>query len=156
MNINGQYGAGVQRLMVTCGIDRKAAQKLHDAYWKLNWAVKKVESEQVTKEIDGQLWLKNPINGFWYSLRYMKDRVSTTIQGTASYVFDRWLQFILDRRPILIGDFHDEWITQIKEGYEEECTKLVRWAIDKLNDEVKLNKELDISIQYGKRYSEIH
>ena len=156
MNINGQYGAGVQRLMVTCGIDRKAAQKLHDAYWRMNWAIKKVESDQVTKEVDGQLWLKNPINGFWYSLRYLKDRVSTLVQGTASYVFDQWVKNIVSVRPQINLTMHDEIAVTIKEGFEDKCEELMRWAIKKVNEEIKMNRELDISVQFAKKYSGVH
>ena len=151
-----QYGAGVQRLMVTCGIDRKAAQKLHDAYWRMNWAIKKVESDQVTKEVDGQLWLKNPINGFWYSLRYLKDRVSTLVQGTASYVFDQWVKNIVSVRPQINLTMHDEIAVTIKEGFEDKCEELMRWAIKKVNEEIKMNRELDISVQFAKKYSGVH
>jgi hypothetical protein len=151
-----QYGAGIPRLMITCGIDRKAATALYDAYWKLNWAVKKVASEQVIKTVNQQMWLKNPINGFYYSLRNQKDVFSTLVQGTASYVFDIWVQYILEKRPQLTGQFHDEIILCIKEVFEKECEELVRTAIKKLNETIKLNRELDISAQFGKNYGMIH
>jgi len=151
-----QYGAGVPRLMLTCNIDRKAATKLFNAYWELNWAVKKVASVQTTKTIDEQMWLRNPINGFYYSLRFEKDIFSTLVQGTASYVFDMWVKNILDKRPQLTGQFHDEIILCIKEGFEEQCRELITYAINKLNSDIKLNRELGISIQFDKSYGKIH
>ena len=151
-----QYGAGVSRLMITCAIDRRAATKLYDAYWELNWAVKKVASVQVVKTVGDQMWLKNPINGFYYSLREMKDVFSTLVQGTASYVFDMWVKYILEKRPQLTGQFHDEIILCIKEGFEEECRELVTYAINKLNETIKLNRELGIDIQFNKSYGKIH
>lgn len=151
-----QYGAGVARLMITCGINREAATRLYEAYWELNWAVKKVASEQKIKEIDGQMWLKNPINGFYYSLRMMKDVFSTLVQGTASYVFDMWVKYILEKRPQLTASFHDEIILCIKEGFEEQCTKLITEAINKTNEILKLNRELGVDIQYGHNYGLIH
>lgn len=151
-----QYGAGPPRLMLTCNIDLKAATALHSAYWKLNWAIKKVAEMQTYKSVDNQMWLFNPVSEFWYSLRYVKDVFSTLVQGTASYVFDLWVFNILEERPQLTGQFHDEVCLEIAEGAEEKCKELVMRAIDKTNKQVKLNRKLDVSIQFGKRYSDIH
>lgn len=151
-----QYGAGAARLVLTCDISLGQARTLHAAYWKLNWAIKKVADDQVYKTVNDQMWLFNPISKFWYSLRNVKDIFSTLVQGTASYVFDLWVRNIIEERPQLTGQFHDEIILEINEGAEEKCTALVRRAIDKLNKEINLNRELDISIQYNKRYSGIH
>lgn len=142
--------------MLTCNIDQTAAKKLFDAYWKLNWAIKKIAEDQTVKTINDQMWLFNPISGFWYSLRFTKDIFSTLVQGTASYLFDMWLKYVLEKRPQLTATFHDEFVIQIKDGFQEECTRLVNYAIDKLNEDVKLNKLLEVNTQFGKRYSEIH
>ncbi len=151
-----QYGAGPPRLVLTCGISLEKARQLHEAYWKLNWAIKEVADEQVTKVLDDQMWLLNPINGFWYSLRTQKDVFSTLVQGTAAYVFDLWVEEILKQREQITAQFHDEVVLEITEGYEEECSKMIRNAIDIVNSKLPLNRELDVSIQFGKRYSEIH
>lgn len=152
----GQYGAGVSRLAITCACDEETARRVHETYWKRNWAIKAVADEQEVKQIDGQMWLKNPVNGFWYSLRTKKDVFSTLVQGTAAYCFDIWLRFVLSRRPQVTGQFHDEFILTIRKGHREEATRLLRWAIDETNKFLKLNRELDIDIQFGLRYSEIH
>lgn len=151
-----QYGAGAPRLVLTCSISLEQAQILHKAYWKLNWAIKEVASEQTVKRVDNQMWLYNPVSGFWYSLRFMKDVFSTLVQGTASYVFDMWVKKFLSKREQLTAQFHDEVVLCIKEGFEKECESLLRGAVKELNEELKLNRELDISVQFGKRYGEIH
>jgi len=151
-----QYGAGVGRLMVTGGIDRTAAQKLFDAYWRLNWSVKKVAEDQIVKTINDQMWLYNPVSKLWYSLRYDKDRFSTLVQGTASYVFDLWIKYVLEQREQITSTFHDEGVWHLKEGHREEFTQIIENAIKKVNEEVKLNRELEVDIQYGKIYSQIH
>lgn len=151
-----QYGAGIARLMITCSIDRAAAARLHAAYWELNWAVKKVASVQVVKTVNDQMWLKNPINGFYYSLREMKDVFSTLVQGTASYVFDMWVQNILEVRPQLTAQFHDEIVLCITEGSEDKASALIDASIQKLNQRLNLNRELGVGTQFSKRYSEIH
>ena len=122
----------------------------------MNWAVKKTASVQIVKTIREQMWLKNPINGFYYSLRQMKDVFSTLVQGTASYVFDLWVKFILEKRKQLTAQFHDEIVLCIKQGFEKQCEELVRSAIVKLNETVKLNRELGIDVQFGLTYGDIH
>jgi DNA polymerase I-like protein with 3'-5' exonuclease and polymerase domains len=155
-NYSCQYGAGVKKLAKTAGISIEKARMVWETYWKKNWAIKKVASLQKFKTIGDQMWLFNPISKLWYSLRFEKDIFSTLVQGTASYVFDLWLGYILEEREQLTGQFHDEWIILVREGHRDDCDKLIRRAIDRTNEELKLNRELDISIQYGKRYSEIH
>ena len=58
----------------------------------------------------------------------------------------------------LIGQFHDEFILRTKDTQEEKdkAENSIRKAIKQLNNELKLNRELDVSIQIGKRYSQIH
>lgn len=122
----------------------------------MNWAIKEVASQQIYKTVNDQMWLFNPISKFWYSLRYVKDIFSTLVQGTASYVFDMWVKNIVEERPQLTGSFHDEIVLSIKNGSQEKCTSFLRKAINKTNEQLKLNRELDISVQFGHRYSEIH
>lgn len=102
------------------------------------------------------MWLLNPINGFFYSLRYEKDIFSTLVQGSASYIFDLWVKYIRSKRPQLTAQFHDEIVLEVRQGYREKCEALLRWAIDKVNDQLKLNRSLDIDIQWGSNYSAIH
>lgn len=154
--LHGQYGAGVSRLAITCGCDQETARKVHETYWKRNWAIRAVAKAQTVKSIDGQMWLKNPVNGFWYSLRTEKDIFSTLVQGTAAYVFDRYLAEVLSRRPQLTGQFHDEFIIDVKKGHREEIVEFLNECIEEVNSSLKLNRELGISIQFGDTYAEIH
>lgn len=151
-----QYGAGIPRLEITCGIDRKAAARLHKAYWDRNWAIKAVAEEQTIKDIDGQMWLYNPVSGFWYSLRYEKDIFSTLVQGTAAFVFDLYLKRVLSRRPQVTGQFHDEFILEVKKGHREEVEVFLTECIEEVNDLLRLNRSLGIGIQFGDNYAEIH
>ena len=151
-----QYGAGPARLALTADIPLQKAEQVWKTYWEKNWAIKKVAEEQIVKTIGGQMWLYNPISHLWYSLRYEKDRFSTLIQGTASYVFDEWVRLFRLKRPQLTGQFHDEVVLQVKKGFRVQAEKLLRDAIAELNSVLKLNRELGIDVQFGSRYSEIH
>lgn len=151
-----QYGAMPPRLALTAHISLAKAKQVWEIYWKKNWAIKKAAEDQLVKKIDGEMWLLNPVNGFYYSLKYDKDRFSTLVQGTASYVFDEWIREFRTIRPQLTAQFHDEVVLQIKQGHREQCTKLLRTSIDKLNNRLKLNRLLDIDVQFGQNYAEIH
>lgn len=49
-----------------------------------------------------------------------------------------------------------EIILTVKKGNREQCEKLLRDAIKATNEELKLNRELDIDVQFGDNYAEIH
>lgn len=151
-----QYGAGPPRLALTADISLEKARQVWETYWKKNWAIKKVAEEQIVKTISGQMWLYNPISHLWYSLRYEKDRFSTLIQGTASFVFDEWVKIFRSKRAQLTAQFHDEVVLQVKKGNREKATALLKNAIEELNNNLKLNRELGIDVQFGERYSSIH
>jgi DNA polymerase I-like protein with 3'-5' exonuclease and polymerase domains len=55
-----------------------------------------------------------------------------------------------------LGQFHDESINQVRKGSEQEHSSILQWAIGKVNQELKLNVDLGIDVQYGTTYSEIH
>lgn len=153
-----QYGAGPPRLALTSDISLDEAKKVHKAYWDKNWAIKKVSEDQRVRKIGNMMWLQNPISGFWYSLRYEKDIFSTLVQGSASYVFDLWVFDFTSTRRQLTAQFHDECVLCIpkRKGVREKCETLLRVSIKTINEQLKLNRELDIDVQFGDRYSDIH
>lgn len=140
----------------TCGVSLDKAKEIFNGYWKLNWSIKEVSSKQKIIKLDGEMWLYNPINGFYYSLRKKNDIFSTLIQGTASYVFDLWLEYIIKEREQITGQFHDEGIWCVKDENTDRMKELCFRALDNVNQELKLNKELLCSVQIGDRYSDIH
>lgn len=162
-NYAAQYGSGVNTIARTAQVDLKTAKKLHAGYWKLNWSIKKIAERMVVKTLpDGSMWQKNPVNGFWYSLRTDKDKFSTLIQGLGSYILDIWLYNVFkigkkrDLKVTLLGQFHDEIILEVPIGQEEEYRALVKDAIGCVNRQLKLNRDLDCDVQFGSNYSEIH
>jgi len=155
-NYSCQYLAGPETISRNTGMPLKDAQTLHKAYWERNWAIKAAAEAFEVKIIDGQSWLLNPISKFWYSLRAEKDKFSTGVQGLASYCFDTWVKYILEQRRNLVASFHDEVVLCLKIGNRDKCISVLQKAIDLTNAELKLNRKLDISIDFGKSYSEIH
>jgi DNA polymerase I-like protein with 3'-5' exonuclease and polymerase domains len=156
VNYSAIYGVGPPKLSRELGIPEPSAKKLLEAYWKRNWSIRKLAEDQRIRTIKGQMWLFNPVSKFWYSLRYTKDIFSTLNQGTGVFAFDTWISFILAERKQLTAQFHDEVVLEIKKGFREQATDLLRTAIQKTNDKLKLNIQLNISLAFGETYGQIH
>jgi hypothetical protein len=150
------YGAGGATVARGAGISKSEGDALVDTYWRRNWAVNAVAEEQRVRSVKGQKWLFNPVSRLWYSLRHEKDRFSTLNQGTGVYCFDTWVKHTLKRRLQLTAQFHDEIVLCIKIGHRDKCRQLLRASINDANAELNLNRELDVDVQFGKAYSEIH
>lgn len=155
-NYSAMYGVGAPKLARELKVPVSEAKKLLEAYWKKNWAVKAYAENARIKKVNGQEWVYNPVSKFWYSLRSRKDVWSTTNQGTGVYCFDTWIKEFRKLRPQLTGQFHDEVILEVKEGSRDKAESLLRDAIDRTNEKLKLNVKLDISVQFGKSYADIH
>lgn len=151
-----QYGVSPEGLNRNVGMDVEQGKKLLDTYWNINWSAKKASENFQVQTVSGKHWLYNPVSKLWYSLRTDKDRLSVACQGLGAYCFDIWLKYVLERRRQVNGQFHDEHITTIKKGYREEHSKLLLEALKDANNELKLNRELEISIEYGDSYASIH
>lgn len=156
VNYGAVYGQGAPRLSKETGMSVSRARKLLDKYWERNWAVKELVKDLKIRFINGSMWLQNPVSGFWYSLRYEKDKFSTLNQGTGVFCFDTWLAFARAMGVKTCGQFHDEYIGPISKEDQEHNSKVLRLAIDRTNAKLKLNVKLDIDVQYGHTYAEIH
>jgi DNA polymerase I-like protein with 3'-5' exonuclease and polymerase domains len=156
VNYAAVYGAGGPTVARTAGVPEHEGYTLVEAYWKRNWAVNAIAEECTVKNIKGQLWLYNPVSQLWYSLRYQKDRFSTLNQGTGVYCFDTWVKHCLSKNVPIIGQMHDEIIACIRKGKRDKATKVLKWAINEVNKELKLNRDLDVDVQFGNTYADIH
>lgn len=155
-NYSCTYGAGAESLSRSLKVSVSEAKGIVDAYRKKNEAIGRIADDCRVKTVRGQKWLYNPVSKFWYSLRHDKDRFSTLNQGTGVFCFDLWIKEFRKRRSQLTGQMHDEVILCIKKGNREICEKMLREAIDSVNKKLNLNRDLDISVQFGDRYSQIH
>lgn len=156
VNYTAVYGAGGAAIGRAAGQTRQKGEALKEVYWKRNWSVLAIAAEQVVKKCLGGMWLFNPVSELWYSLRYEKDRFSTLNQGTGVYCFDKWIMEFRKKRGQLTGQMHDEVILTVKKGYREHVVKLLKEAIAAVNGELKLNRELDVDVQFGDSYASIH
>ena len=157
VNYACQYSVGSKTLSRNSGMTIKEAQELIDVYWKKNWAVNKVADEQYVKTLkDGSMWLKNPINGFYYSLRYERDKFSTLVQGSGDYLFNLWLLYCRNLGIKVSMTMHDEWLTIVPEGQQNEVIEKAKEAMNKVNEKLKLNKTISMDVQVGYSYADCH
>ena len=160
VNFSGIYGAGPPKIALTTGMPLQQAKKLHKTYWDRNKAVKQVAASFKTKttyyEGEEQMWLLNPVSGFWYSLRYEKDKFSTGNQGTGVYCFDLYVKEVRKRGLKIMLQYHDEIAFPVLESAQEETVKKLNESIIEVNRILKLNVPLGISVDFGLKYSDIH
>lgn len=156
VNFSAVYGVGAPKMSLTTGWPLPKSKNLLMIYWKRNWSVKEVAANCKVKNIDGHMWLYNPVSKFWYSLRYDKDRFSTLNQGTGVYCFDRWVSRVRSKGYKMCGQFHDEIIVPVQLGQRDKIRKDFKDSIAEVNKELNLNIQLDISVDFGDTYAAIH
>jgi len=156
VNFSATYKVGKATLSRNSGLSLKEAEKVLEVYWKRNKSILDVENALKIKQIGTQMWLLNPVSKFWYSLRAEKDKFSTLNQGTAVYVFDKYVENALKLGIVPIKQIHDEFSTNINPENKEKNTELLQLAIQKVNEELKLNVKITASIDYGDNYASCH
>jgi hypothetical protein len=159
VNYGGVYGQQPLGLSQSADIPLKQAQDLFKIYWERNWSVKAIADEQITKVCNGLTWLYNPVSKLWYELRNKRDIFSTLNQGTGAYCNTLWIRNIMALGgPPVIGNMHDEVICLIRKNQRARdlCEALLHKAIAMVNDELKLDRDLEVDVQFNDSYAGIH
>jgi len=88
----------------------------------------------------------------------MKDRFSTLNQGTGVYIFDHYVKKVRGKGYKMCGQFHDEIIFAVPDTEESKAqvTLDLNTVIKEINKEIKLNRDMEVDVQFGKDYSLIH
>jgi len=151
------YGIGAAKLAREMGVSKKEAQHLLDSYWEKNWAIHKIAKESYVKTLkDGSMWVKNPVSGFYYNLRYDKDRWSTLNQSTGVYIFDLWVANMRKLGVHPQAQVHDEVLFSVPKGQEKQKEELLKEAMRKVNEALKLNVTIGADAEFGRSYDKCH
>lgn len=160
VNFSAVYGAGGPKIAEAGDFSIEEGYLFHSIYWKRNKAVKLVARDCEVKVVNGQKWLYNPVSRFWVYLKAEKDRFSTLNQSTGVYVFDCWVREAskeLKKHDIyILLQYHDEILLTFPKEYKEIVKDILIKAMDKVNDMLKLNVEISISLDFGQNYSQCH
>ena len=150
------YGAGVAKIAESSSLPQKDAKKLHGGYWERNWSVKKYAEDQAVKNVEGKSWIWNPITNFYYFLASEKDRFSACNQSAGVRVFDGYVYEMIKRGIRPIFQAHDEVLLRVKKEDVDYTTSALKEAINKVNEQYKFPVEIEIDIQTGMTYAEVH
>ncbi len=155
-NFAATYKSGAETLSRNSGMTVTEAKKLLKIYWERNKAILQIEDDCIVKEVQGQKWLQNPLNKFWYSLRTEKDRFSTLNQSSAVYVFDLWISYIRKQNIKVLYQCHDECLLNCTLDKQEEVKEKINEAMKSVNNLLKLNVTISCNTQFSQNYSECH
>jgi uncharacterized pyridoxamine 5'-phosphate oxidase family protein len=155
-NYSSMYGIGKDKLAKELKITTKESAKLIDAYWIKNKCVKTFSESCETKTVGSQLWVKNPLNNYYYSLRSEKDIFSTINQGTGDYIFTLWQHNLMSMGVKLYAGFHDEIVTCCKSEDCEDVIVKLKKAMELVNKQLKLKVPVGIDYKIGKTYADVH
>ena len=156
-NFSATYNAGYKKIAETAKISEAEGKKLFDIYWKRNWAIKEVVKNLKTKEIEGQLWVYNPLSKLWYYVAAEKDLFSTLNQGSGVWVFDNWLMEIKNISDMKFTlQYHDEFVTTFPTEDLDKNKPLFQKAMDNVNKKLNMNVTFSVSVDIGNNYAECH
>ena len=155
-NYSSMYGIGKDKLSKDLGITVKEGGQLIDAYWIKNKCVRTFSESCETKTVNGQLWVKNPLNNYYYSLRSNKDIFSTINQGTGDYIFTLWQHNLMNLGVKLYGGWHDEIVTCCKREDCDEVIKKLKYGMELVNKQLNLKVPIGVDYKIGLSYSEVH
>lgn len=150
------YGAGVAKIAESSSLPQKDAKKLHTGYWERNWSVKKYAEDQAVKNVEGKSWIWNPITNFYYFLASEKDRFSACNQSAGVRVFDGYVYEMIKRGVRPIFQAHDEVLLRVKNEDVDSTVNALRESINKVNAQYKFPVEIEIDIQTGMTYADVH
>lgn len=167
-NFSSVYGVGAAKLAKTLGIPIAKAKRILKAYWELNHGVVlftekelkptviKLREKTSSGKVFTEIWVRSPINRFYYTARSEKDLFSATTQGTGAFLYDMWNKNMYDEYPALMAGFHDESVFHVPRGRRESVAKWVDKCMEKVNKDFKLKVPLKVQTLFGDRYSDIH
>ena len=150
------YGVGISGLARATGLTQRESRILRDDYWGVNWSIDDLCKDIITKVVDNQMWLINPVNQYWYSVRNDKDIFSTLNQGTGAFIFDLWIRYMNESDLYPFIQYHDEVLLNVEPNREKEITKILDKCMKKVNKILKLNVEIKVDVQFGKTYADVH
>ena len=155
-NYSALYGIQPLGLSRDSGVSVQEATRLLVAFDKRNWAVKEAMKHVKTRKVYPDTYVQNPVSGFWHHLRNDKDKFSTVNQSTGVFCFDRWLQECFKIGLFPVAQFHDEGVWMVPEGDEELVEDQLKGAIAMVNNDISLDVDLDVDVQFGDNYAEVH
>jgi DNA polymerase I-like protein with 3'-5' exonuclease and polymerase domains len=153
-----QYFCGTNTLAKNTGLTQKEAKKVRDAYWELNHSIIKASDSFEVKIVDKEMWMKHPINGYYYSLRTEKDKYSLACQSTASYVLDTFVLLMRRKGWRISLTYHDEILFNIIDTPKnrKKVDDDIQWCMKVINEKFGFTVHLSAAPEFGESYASVH
>lgn len=155
-NYSCLYLVGAETLSRNLEITKKEAKGLIDAYWEINFAVKKATEGFKTKQVSDETWVYNPISRFYYYCRNLKDLFSTVNQSSAVYCFNMWVWNCTQQGVFPVTQSHDDLCAIVDENDVPKTQEIILEAMKRVNQQLCLNVELACETQVGNNIAETH
>lgn len=150
------YNCAPPTLAASAKISLGEAEKIHKAYWDMNWAVKDYTDSLETKEIDGETWIYNPASRLWLYLASDHIKFSACNQNAGVKIFDLWVYFCMQKGVKVSYQAHDEILFTIDEGDKDEVRNKLKESMREVNEALQLPVPIEVDVQFGKNYAEVH
>ena len=72
------------------------------------------------------------------------------------FVFDNWVRELRKLKLVITLQYHDEIFKYTLKDNQDEEAKLIKGCIQSVNDRMKVNVPLGVSLAYGLNYSDVH
>lgn len=156
VNYSATYGASAKKIAESGDMPLKDAEKLRNAYWDLNWSVRKFADDLTVKNVRGKDFIWNPYTKLWLLLTSDHIRFSACNQNFGMCVFELFVYFLIEEGVKPIMSIHDELSFYINEGEEEKTKEIIKKCIDKVNDSLKLPIKFESEPEFAKSYGDLH
>jgi hypothetical protein len=156
VNYSALYGVGKSTLSKNLSITMNAAQKLLDAYWGKNFAVRLRSNAAPVKNALKTTWVYNDLVNVWFELRSEKDRFSSLNQGLGSIIFYNWVTEMRRRGIKITLNMHDEVQIRSKPEGVDIIKATALESIRVVNEKFNLRVPIKIDISVGESYGSTH
>lgn len=103
VNYSATYSASAKKIAESGGMSLKEATTLRDAFWELNWSVRKFAEDLKTKEVEGKTFIWNPYTKLYLFLSSEHIRFSACNQNFGMCVFELFVYYLIEEgiKPIM-------------------------------------------------------
>lgn len=157
VNFASVYNVGPKTLSINTGFSEDKCRQLLEAYWKRNWSVKEYANSLAVKNCLGRKWVKSELGeGWWLELRSDNDRFSAHNQNAGVMFFDTWCGYLSLHGIVIRLQMHDEILIYVDPLELDKTKAILQKCCVMANKKLNLNITINLDIQIGSNYGQVH
>ncbi len=150
------YKCGIAKLAESAKVPMSQAKSIHKAYWDMNWAVETYAESLNTKTVEGEEWIFNPASNLWLYLSSDHIKFSACNQNAGVKIFDLWLYFVMQKGIEPSFQAHDEILFKVRPEDKADVERKLKESMQQVNDALGLLVPIEIDVQFGLNYGDVH